>query len=195
MTELETLTVLHVGCGREKVHYLFRSPQWRELRLDIDPSVQPDIVSSVTDMGALDSASVDAVFSSHNLEHLFAHEVEVALREFLRVLKPNGFALIGVPDLQAAAELIVADKLTEPAYLSSAGPVTPLDMLYGYRPFLASGNLFMSHHTGFTARSLMETIIGSGFAWVKVVKDTGLNLWAKAYKTKPDEATCAAPLW
>ena len=189
------LTVLHVGCGREQVHSLFRDGRWRELRLDIDATVAPDIVASLTDMQTVADMSMDAVYSSHNLEHLYAHEVPVGLREFLRVLKPTGFALIGVPDLQAAAELIVADKLTEPAYLSPAGPVTPIDMLYGFRSFLAAGNHFMAHHTGFTAKSLIEEIIGAGFAWVKVAKDDGLNLWAKAYKTHPNEETASAPLW
>ena len=36
----------------------------------------------MTDMSMVDSAAVDAVWSSHNLEHLYAHEVPVALGEF-----------------------------------------------------------------------------------------------------------------
>ena len=44
-------------------------------------------------------ASVDAVFSSHNIEHLYPHEVPLALKEFMRVLKPDGFVLMTCPDL------------------------------------------------------------------------------------------------
>ena len=55
--------------------------------------------------------ALDAVWSSHNLEHLYAHQVAVALGEFHRVLKPDGFALITLPDLQKVAELVAADSL------------------------------------------------------------------------------------
>jgi hypothetical protein len=81
--------VLHVGSGPynpNKLHETFRSEAWREIRLDIDPRVKPDIVASLTDMEAVPTASVDAVWSSHNLEHLYAHQVPLALEEFLRVL-------------------------------------------------------------------------------------------------------------
>ena len=49
--------VLHVGCGRpnpDKLHPLFRGGDWRELRLDIDPRVQPDIVASMVDLGCIE---------------------------------------------------------------------------------------------------------------------------------------------
>ena len=66
----------------------FPAAAWREIRLDIDAGHRPDIVGSLTDMSGIVSGSVDAVYSCHNLEHLHAHEVPVALREFLRVLTP-----------------------------------------------------------------------------------------------------------
>jgi predicted SAM-dependent methyltransferase len=62
-------------------HFDSRWPPRRrqELRLDIDASVAPDIVATMTDMSRVADASVDAVFSSHNIEHLDPHEVPVAL--------------------------------------------------------------------------------------------------------------------
>ena len=71
-------TVLNVGCGyplRQKLHRQFHGPEWREIRLDLDPAVQPDVVCSITDTGPVTDDSVDAVWSSHNLEHLQRHEV------------------------------------------------------------------------------------------------------------------------
>ena len=53
---------------------------WEEIRFDIDPNASPDIVGAMTDMSGVATASVDAVYSSHNIEHVFAHEVPVALR-------------------------------------------------------------------------------------------------------------------
>ena len=81
---------LHVGCGpkhKDRTTAGFNNPDWHELRLDIDESVNPDIVGTMTDMSAVADASVDAVFSSHNIEHLYPHEVPVALAEFKRVLR------------------------------------------------------------------------------------------------------------
>lgn len=102
-------------------------------------------VGTMTDMASVASESGDAIFSSHNIEHLYPHEVPVALAEFLRVLKPNGFAVITCPDLQAVCALVAEDKLTEPAYTSPAGPITPLDILYGLRSSMQKGNLYMAH--------------------------------------------------
>ena len=178
-------TVLHVGCGmadpRKLPPAFFEPGAWREVRLDIDPGVAPDIVATITDMGMVESGGVDAVWSAHNLEHLFAHEVPLALAEFRRVLRPEGFALITVPDLQQAAELVAQDRLAEAAYISPAGPIAPLDMLYGHGAAIAAGNHFMGHRTGFTARTLEIALRQAGFGLVRVIRDNAFALWATAY--------------
>jgi predicted SAM-dependent methyltransferase len=46
------------------------------------------------------TGSVDAIWSSHNLEHLQRHEVPLALREFFTVLKPQGLLLLELPNLR-----------------------------------------------------------------------------------------------
>jgi SAM-dependent methyltransferase len=183
-------TVLHVGCGLlnpAKLHSSFRGAGWKEVRVDIDVAVKPDIVASITDLRVVPSTSVDAVWSSHSLEHLYAHEVPAALQEFRRVLKSGGFALITVPDLQQVAQLIAADKLDEPAYVSPSGPVAPLDILYGYRPLLAKGQKFMAHHTGFTRKTLGQALLGARFEMVRIWTDDQRNLWAAAYKNPSPE--------
>ena len=174
-------TFLHVGCGpKRKDRTTAGFADWSELRFDIDESVQPDLVGTMTDMSSVSSESVDAVFSSHNIEHLYPHEVPVALSEFLRVLKPDGFAVITCPDLQAVCALVAEDKLTEPAYTSPAGPITPLDILFGHRPPMARGNLYMAHRCGFTQKVLMGTLQAAGFGTV-AAKRRGhpyYDLWA-----------------
>lgn len=183
-TDPAVSTVLHVGCGPAdpaRLHERFRNDQWRELRLDIDPRVAPDVVASLTDMSAIESGSVDAVWSSHNLEHLRSHEVPLALAEFLRVLKPGGFALVTMPDLQQIAALVADDKLEETAYVSPAGPITPLDCLYGLRTAVAAGNDFMAHRTGFTATTLNKHLRAAGFDSV-TISTSPLALWAEAVK-------------
>jgi SAM-dependent methyltransferase len=159
-------TFLHVGCGpkqKDKTTKEFASANWKELRFDIDATVNPDLIGTMTDMSAVGDASVDAIFSSHNIEHLYPHEVPLALKEFSRVLKPDGFAVITCPDLQEVAKLVADDKLLEPAYDSPAGPVAPIDIMYGYRPSMSAGNLYMAHRCGFTQRALTSTVKAFGF--------------------------------
>jgi len=180
-----TKTVLNVGCGyslRQKLHPHFHGPDWREIRLDLDSAVQPDIVCSITDMRPVAANSVDAVWSSHNLEHLQRHEVPLALTEFIRVLKPRGLLLLTLPDLQQVAQLVVEDRLEDSAYISQSGPITALDMIFGHTASLALGNPFMAHRTGFTARTLYKLLTEAGFVEVVLRQGTSFDLWATGYK-------------
>ena len=183
-------TFLHVGCGHKRKDNTTKAlSTWNELRFDIDESVKPDLVGTMTDMSSVFSESVDAVFSSHNIEHLYPHEVPVALSEFLRVLKPDGFAVIACPDLQSVCALIAEDKLTDPAYTSPAGPIAPLDILYGLRTSMANGNLYMAHRCGFTKKVLTATLQASGFKSVASMSrgHPYFDLWALATKAELNE--------
>lgn len=94
--------VLHAGCGpTEPLPPLFQElfgDDIEEVRLDVDPDTKPDIVASILNLG--DIGPFHVVYASHVIEHLYPHEVPIALREFRRVLAEDGFALIFVPDLE-----------------------------------------------------------------------------------------------
>jgi SAM-dependent methyltransferase len=183
--------VLNVGCGyplRQKLHRHFHGANWREIRLDLDPAVRPDIICSITNMSPIVADSVDAVWSSHNLEHLQRHEVPLALAEFIRVLKPQGFLLLTLPDLRQVAQLVVEDRLEDQAYTSLSGPITALDMIFGHSASLAQGNPFMAHRTGFTARTLQQLLIQAGFVEITLRQGNSFDLWATAYKPTPNGA-------
>ena len=184
-----TKTFLHVGCGSKRKDQTtagFNADSWRELRLDINELVKPDIVGTMTNMPDVADEMVDAIFSSHNIEHLYPHEVSVALKEFLRVLKPDGFLVVTCPDLQSVCALVAEDKLTEAAYTSPAGPIAPIDILYGYRPSMERGNLYMAHRCGFTTKVLIGTLRSCGFKAVGAISrgSPHFDLWAIASKSE-----------
>jgi SAM-dependent methyltransferase len=182
--------LLHAGCGHHRKSDLigaFRTVAWREVRYDIDPDAQPDILGSLTDMEAVPTAAVDAVFNSHVIEHLYPHEVPLALREFHRVLKPDGFVVLTCPDLQSVAEAIARGRLMDVIFHRDYGPVTPFDMLYGDRAALAMGKMFMAHHGGFTAETVMAVLTEAGFATTLAARTDAMMLWAIATKSRVDE--------
>ena len=179
-------TLLHVGCGANNILQstpAFNDGSWKELRFDINPKNNPDIVGTMTDMSAVQSQSIDAIFSSHNIEHLYYHEVLIALAEFKRVLNANGFCIITCPDLQSVSALIANDNLLEPVYQSTAGPITPLDIVYGHTMSIMQGNHFMAHRCGFTKRTINLVLQHSGFKSSYVVqRQAYFDLWALATK-------------
>ena len=179
--------LLHVGCGyagNTSNIKGFNKNEWQQISLDIDPKVNPDIVASITDMSAVESESIDAIYSSHNIEHLYWHELDLAFKEFIRVLKNNGFILITCPNIQAICSLIADDKLLETCYESPAGPISPIDVLFGHRAF-TKNNIHMAHHTCFTEKSLRKTILDNGFATVASMsrENPYFDLFALATKT------------
>jgi len=182
--------VLHVGCGPANLSSLppyFQTGEWSEIRLDIDESVNPDVTGTILDMGLIEDDSVDAIYSSHNIEHVYPHEVRIALLEFWRVLKEDGVAVICCPDIQTVAQAVAAGNLLDPLYISAAGPISAIDIMYGHRASIAAGNLFMAHRTAFTAPSLAAHLKEVGFEAVAVAQDKIYGLHAIAYAQAPDE--------
>lgn len=161
-------TLLHVGCGPQNILSLKGFPEnnWEELRFDIDENVKPDLIGTLTDMSAVQSNSVDAIYSSHNIEHIFPHEVNTVFKEFVRVLKPEGFLVIACPDLQSVCEHVAKGNLADPLYISPAGPISAMDILYGHIQAIANGNTYMAHRCGFTWALLNKKLHEAGFQMV-----------------------------
>ncbi len=182
---MDTKTVLNVGCGTCPIHPQFEG--WVEVRLDIDPAVKPDIIGDIryafcNHQRKLKESNeaFDAVYSSHNLEHLHYYEVPDVLSEFHRILKPGGLCLVGVPDLQAVAVEVAKGNLHGILYESPAGPIAAIDCIYGYRKF-TKDNPHQMHKTGFTPASLEDKLIYAGFRNTKV-ECQGFNMWASGVK-------------
>ena len=117
--------------------------------MDINPDANPDIVASMLDMG--DIGQFDAVLCRHALEHLYPHEVEIAVNEFHRVLKTGGHLIVFVPDLQDV------QATEEILFESPSGPIAGLDLIFGFRKATIT-NPYMQHKTGFIDKTLEKAL-------------------------------------
>lgn len=151
-------TVLHAGCGASPLPPYLKGH--REVRLDIDRGVSPDIVASLTGLGEI--GEYDIVFCSHTLEHLYTHEVSDAIDEFYRVLKKDGVLIVWVPDLTN----VQCDDTV--LFKAPGGWITGKDMYYGFSKYVQS-NPYMAHKTGFTRTTLKNTL--TRFRNINIVSD------------------------
>lgn len=161
---------------------------WRQVRVDIDPEARPDILADLTDLSMIGAGVVDAVWTAHCVEHLYEHDIARALNEILRVLKDDGFACIVVPDLQRIAGLIAEDRMHETLYTAPAGPVTPHDIVFGFGPALARGQMAMAHRCGFTPTAMSRHLTAAGFGGFALLRRANYELAAIARKRDWDQA-------
>lgn len=166
------MRVLHVGCGGEGMPDILEGCE--EIRMDIDPLCNPDIVANLTDMG--DIGQFDAIYGSHVLEHFSLDDVRKVLSECRRVLKVGGFVIMVVPDLTSIK------PTPDVVYQSPAGPITGLDMYYG-KSDLVESNSYMAHKIAFT-RGTLHNVMAEQFENVSVKSFSYYNLIGTCAKTK-----------
>ena len=167
------MRVLNVGGGKKSTPIPSKFDGWEHVLLDIFPGPDVDIVADAREMVAWIPQQFDAVYSAHNLEHYHDHEVGWVLEGMHAALIPGGEVHIVVPNIgQLICEMVEHRiDLEDVLYMSPAGEITPLDVLFGYRPEVESGNPFYAHKTGFTAKRLHKVLEKAGFKDVKVVAD------------------------
>ena len=179
--------VLNVGGNSKAIAIPEYFKGWDHLLLDIDPRGKPDILCDARKLTTLESAQVDAVYCSHNLEHYYAHDVPRVLQGFLHMLRHDGFIDIRVPDMRAVMQMMLENNLDieDTLYMSPAGPITSRDLFYGYGVEIErTGQDFYAHKTGFTQKSLQNIILQNGFPFV-FTRAAELNVYALAFKNQP----------
>jgi ubiquinone/menaquinone biosynthesis C-methylase UbiE len=98
-------TVLEVAAGHCEFINSIRAAH--KIALDLNPDVKryaaPEvraIVTSSSEMGDVDTGSVDVVFISNFFEHVTKPEILATLREVHRVLRPTGRLLVLQPNIR-----------------------------------------------------------------------------------------------
>jgi len=156
------------------------SDGWEEIRLDINPDAKPHLIGDISSMGNVASETFDAVFSCHTLEHLYTTEVPLALKEFHRVLVPNGFVAIYIPDFAKIVPVILAGEAEKVQYEIHGNKIRCIDMVFGLEGATYHAPAMM-HKTLFTKAMIEAKLKEAGFRDIKVTEDLW-DLWVKAWK-------------
>lgn len=164
---------------------IFASADWEEAPVDPDFTT---MVAKLLSDGGLRGANqqpLKAIIANHLLPRFNAYEVPKVLAHLYDALDEEGFAIIICPDLQSIIERVLANGLTEAAYQSPAGPITPLDLIFGHQGSIQSGVLSAPHRSGFTTASLTDALQAAGFKTIRTLaRPENFDLWGIASKSE-----------
>ena len=181
-------SLLNIGAGPVPPPEQYHG--WEIVTLDIDESVQPDIVLDARELTTLEPGQYDAVYASHVLEHFAECDVERVLWGFYHILKPRGWAHIRVPDVKEVLEAVVENKLDldDTLYTAQVGAIRVCDVLWGWQAQIKrSEQPHYSHRYGFSGSVLGRAIKRAHFEYVELGYG-GFEITAMAYKRRPGEA-------
>ncbi len=146
---------LHLGGEQVK-------PGWSIVNIQPGPGV--DYVGSVTDLSAFADGTVDKVYASHVYEHLnYRGEIQAALREACRVLKPDGVLMLAVPDLTVLCQLFASANTTP------QGRMVLMQIIYG-----GQKDAFDYHKIGYSLDLLIHFLQEAGFRSIERVAQFNL---------------------
>lgn len=131
---------LHLGCGKKYI------PGY--VHIDAVPHDHVDHIACVDNLSFIENNSVEVVYTCHVLEHFKRRQTLQVLKEWYRVLKPEGILRIAVPDFEAICK--VYEKYKDLSLV--IGP------LFGRQDYL-----YNIHYNMFDFNSLNKTLNEAGF--------------------------------
>jgi predicted SAM-dependent methyltransferase len=93
---------LHLGCGEKYIENF--------IHVDLVDGSHIDHCSNVDNLFMFEDNSVDLIYNCHVLEHFERNKYKNSLKEWFRVLKPNGTLRTLVPDYEKLHELYALEK-------------------------------------------------------------------------------------
>lgn len=132
---------LHLGCGDGTIPGAINCDLY---------SPNADRRVDATDLSEFQDATLHLIEHHHMIEHLSAADLERALTEWARVLKPGGFLIVSAPDLERVLKAWTAMSEAERWGYG-------IKMVYGSQEHAG-----MFHKNGFTPRRLASELARFG---------------------------------
>jgi predicted SAM-dependent methyltransferase len=88
---------LHLGCGKRYI------PGF--IHIDAIDYPHIDHIATIDNLSFISNNSVELIYNCHVLEHFKRRDVARVLKEWHRILKPNGILRISVPDFSQLCEI------------------------------------------------------------------------------------------
>jgi predicted SAM-dependent methyltransferase len=132
--------------------------------LNAQPLAGVDFVGLCTDLSQFPDASIAEVYASHVYEHLdYAGELQRALKEAFRVLRPGGLFRAAVPDFEALCAVAIDRK-------------QPADVRWMAQRMIMGGqtNAYDYHKVGLWFEVFKAFLENAGFTAVRRVEAFGL---------------------
>ncbi len=129
------------------------------------PGTYVDHIGNAKDLSCFSDETFAEIYASHVLEHFdYAGELDTALKEWCRVLRPDGKLYVSVPDMDKLAALfLMKDKLS-------------LQERFHVMRIIFGGHIdkYDYHMAGLNREFLESFLIHAGFSNLKVVEDFGI---------------------
>jgi predicted SAM-dependent methyltransferase len=135
---------LHLGCGKRFI------PGF--VHIDAIDFPHVDHVATIDSLSFIRDDSVSLIYACHVLEHFKRADVMRVLREWLRVLQPNGVLRIAVPDFAKLVEVYQKNRDIKQV----VGPI-----------FGGQDYLYNIHYNIFDEHSLAELLGKAGYSKVQ----------------------------
>ncbi|MBL8843820.1 MAG: sulfotransferase [Planctomycetes bacterium] len=137
---------LLLGCGKR--------PDPQAINVDVDPAASADLLLDAADLAALPDGSIEEIKSFHLFEHFTREQARRALREWRRVLAPNGTVAIECPNLAVCARELGR-------HFDPHGEDLALTGLFG--PPERADDPAQRHNWGWTPETLAKELLAAGF--------------------------------
>ncbi|MBI9052715.1 MAG: methyltransferase domain-containing protein [Bacteroidales bacterium] len=147
---------LHIGANVESL-------TWEVF--NIVPADYVDHIGNAKNLSRFKNNTFSEIYASHVIEHFdYVNELEVALKEWYRVLNKNGKIYVSVPDMEILAQLFLSkNELT-------------LDERFFVMRIIFGGheNEYDYHFMGFNKDLLVHYLTKAGFVNIQKVENFGL---------------------
>lgn len=144
---------LHLGCG----------PIYLDDYVNIDYyNPTADLKLDITDLSYFNDSSVDEIFMNAVFEHIYNYEQIPALKEWLRILKPNGKLIIdSIPDFDTVIQAYIKSERAN----SPDKEIFDLEEVirYTHGAYTRDNKLGQIHKDIFTINKVKELLTTAGF--------------------------------